>query len=49
MFSQSELKEIYERLTYLKPVVTFSTGIINYEDDLRKIIQGTNLSKTAKL
>jgi hypothetical protein len=35
---QTQLKELYERLNFFKPQLTLITGIINFEDDVRRIL-----------
>jgi len=35
---QAKLKEIYERLTFFKPQLSLITGIINFEDDVKRIL-----------
>lgn len=41
---EAQVKEVYERLTFFKPIVTFHAGVINYEEDVKRI-----LSKSGKL
>ena len=34
-----EVKELYERLTFFKPVVGSRSGIIRYDEDVKRILQ----------
>ena len=34
----STVKELYERLTFFKPALTLITGMINFEDDVKRIL-----------
>lgn len=34
----AKVKELYERLTFFKPTLTLITGIINFEDDVKRIL-----------
>ncbi|CDW88677.1 male sterility protein [Stylonychia lemnae] len=46
---QNTLKEIYERLTFFKPQLTLITGIINFEDDVKRILTKAPIEHTFKL
>lgn len=43
------VKEIYERLTFFKPTLTLITQIINFEDDVQRILAKTPSRHMAKL
>ena len=36
---EEEVSELFERMTFFKPIVTYHAGIINYEDDVKRILQ----------
>lgn len=36
--SGDTIQSLYERLTFFKPIVTFNTGLMNVEEDIRRIL-----------
>ena len=41
-----KVKELYERMTFFKPPLTLITGIINFEDDVRRILSSAPQTQT---
>lgn len=46
---RERLKDIYERLTFFKPPLTLITQILNFEDDVQRILGKTPARHLAKL
>lgn len=36
--SREKIQEMYERLTFFKPPLTLITQILNFEDDVKRIL-----------
>lgn len=43
------VKELYERLTFFKPALTLITGMINFEDDVKRILAKAPQSQYSRI
>lgn len=41
-----KVKELYERMTFFKPPLTLITGMINFEDDVKRILSSAPQTQT---